>query len=166
MIGQIDFTAVPPPHDAIGSWWPTIGILVNVGALAIGAIWGAWLTFKTKRVEREDAARKQQTELRVEAMRLENDRQKEFQNDLMGQCKELMEENARTRESLSRAHSHLVESHAQINDQQSKNRHQAEEIIELRDEVRKLELKIERLEKHVAVLEGRNGNLPNQVDIE
>ena len=142
-------------------------IVVSVIISAVSAAWTTYITFREKKLDhaREDVARR--VEIEVERMRLESDRQKEFQNDLMGQCKELMEENARTRDSLANAHTHLVESHAQINEQQAKNRQQAEEIIDLRDQVRKLELKIERLEKHVAVLENKKENPPiDQVEIE
>lgn len=153
MFLQLDFTAVPPPHAGASHWWPTIAVLLNLATVAIGGVWVAWLTFKTKQAERIKDTKEAQTQLRVESMRLENDRQKDFQESLMSQCKELMEETSRTRESLSKAHTHLVESHAQINDQQLKAKHQADEIIDLRDQVRKLEGKIERLEKHVAKLE-------------
>lgn len=153
LIAQVDLTQVPPPSEDIKSWWPVIMIVVSVIISAVSAAWTTYITFREKKLDhaREDVARR--VEIEVERMRLESERQKEFQNDLMGQCKELMAENQRTRDSLAKAHSHLIESHAQVNDQQARNKHQAEEIIELRATVRMLEEKIDRLEKHVARLE-------------
>lgn len=177
VIAQTEFLTTPPPSDQWAGWWPVLMITLGIVVSVVSAAWTTFMTFRGKQMDRDaekairkfDAERERTAkhiEIEVERMRLENERQKEFQNDLMGQCKQLMEENQRTRDSLAKAHSHLVESHAQINEQQLKNRHQQEEIVELRAQVRTLEEKIERLEKHVAVLEGERKEPPKQVEFE
>jgi chromosome segregation ATPase len=177
LIAQTEFLTTPAPKDEWSGWWPVMMITLGIVVSVVSAAWTTFMTFRGKQMDRDsekamrkfDAERERTArhiEIEVERMRLENDRQKEFQSDLMGQCKQLMEENQRTRDSLAKMHSHLAESHAQISEEQKKNRHQQEEIIELRAQVRMLEEKIERLEKHVAVLEGERKVPPKQVEFE
>lgn len=153
MLSQIDLTGVPPPSGGITQYWPaiTIGISLMVGG--VSAVWTAWVSVRTKRLESEHDEKMVRSEkvleLETEKMKLEFARQKEFQDDLMGQCRELMNECQNLRNSLHEANGNIMERDARI-------KAQAAEIIELQRQITELKTQIEALRKHVEALEEKN----------
>lgn len=152
-----DFTHLPGPEGA-GSWWPIAMIGLSMLVSIASAVWATIDRMMSARADREleaerarqDALRGQadrQYELKVEQLRLDFERQKDFQQDLIEELraerqhsKDLSEANRVCRETVM----------ARDNEIRERDR----VIAALERKIAELERKIEALTKHVATLEG------------
>lgn len=152
-----DLTHVPGPAGS-ESWWPTVMIGLSLLVSVVSAVWATVDRMLAARADREleaersrqDSLRSQadrQYELKVEQLRLDFERQKDFQQDLIEELqrerqhsKDLTEANRVCRETVLARDSEI--------------RERDRTIAALEKKIAELERKIEALTKHVATLEG------------
>ena len=152
-----DFTHMPGPEGS-ESWWPTVMIGLSILVSVASAVWATVDRMMSARADRkleaerslQEAARSQadrQYELMVEQLRLDFDRQKDFQQDLI---EELRAERQHSKD-LSEANRVCRET---VMSRDNEIRERDREIADLVRKIAELERKIEALTRHVETLEG------------
>jgi predicted RNase H-like nuclease (RuvC/YqgF family) len=151
---DVDLTQVQAPTQSLSHWWPVITAVVSLLVSAISGVWAASSAYKTKRLE-SDAQRTQiesekRYELEVEKVKGEFERQKDFQQDLIEECKHLRIECQALRDMTMKANQLVLEREFII-------RQREDEITQLRLEIEKLRAEVQRLREHVEKLEQAKG---------
>lgn len=153
-----------PPIPSITPWWPLIAFVLGA---VFPAIWGVWLTARTKRFEEDsrkaalDTERRSQQaiekhKLEVERSKQEYDLRKDFQNDLIEECQKLRAEC----ENLRIANSELLGS---AMEKDSMIRALTEENHALKADLSELKARVNVLEAHIRSLEDtRQSNRDDQ----
>lgn len=114
----------------------------------IGAIWTAWLTFRTKRIDNDQKASDKSFDIERERIKAEFERAKDFQDDLMNECKALRDECRSLRDQVSKANDQVLQQAATITE---KNR----AIAELERKVDRMTLEIKQLKKQIEEMEAK-----------
>ena len=136
----------PPASGAIAAYWPLIvASLTTIGSIVSG-VWAYFVTTRTKIIESEQERVSRHFELQCEQMRLEFERQKDFQQDLIDESKSLRQECQELRSSNQKLVSSVMERDATI-------KRQDEEIRLLKREIETLRHQVESMQVHIRKLE-------------
>jgi uncharacterized small protein (DUF1192 family) len=145
---MMDVSQIPAPVDSWSAWWPAFLQAFNVLCLVAGALWTAWLTFRTKRIDNEQKASDRSFDIEHERIKAEFERQKDFQDDLITECKSLRDECKLLREENHKLQEALVLRSATIAERD-------QTIAIMQRDIDRMKAEIDALKRHIQSLEDR-----------